>query len=226
VNAAPTKPRTALYLRVSTGEQTTENQRPVLEQMARQRGFRIVAVFDETMSAAKERPEFDRFLQGARKGDYDALLVWSLDRFGRSMAGNMAQVVELDRLGVRVVSSRESWLDMTSDPLIRMLLVAIFSFVAEQERRQIVERTRAGMARARAQGHRIGRPHTVSLKLLKEARAMRAAGHTVRQICVALKVRRSTLDRALRSARGVPKGGASPAPPARGKKSPLPPPSR
>ena len=78
--------------------------------------------------------------EAARRAGFDALIVWAIDRFGRSMVGNLTDVLELDRLGVQVVSVRESWLD-TGSP-VRNLLIAIFSWVAEQERTRLVERTR------------------------------------------------------------------------------------
>jgi DNA invertase Pin-like site-specific DNA recombinase len=72
------------------------------------------------------------------------------------MVGNLADVLELDRIGVTVVSVRESWLD-TGGP-VRSLLIAIFSWVAEQERARLIERTKAGLAAARRKGKRLGRP--------------------------------------------------------------------
>lgn len=146
----------AIYLRVSTVEQTVENQRPELEQLAKARGFSIAHKYVEQLSAAKRRPIFDAMLEDARRGVFKVLLVWSLDRFGRSMVGNLQAVLELDRLGVEVVSVREPWLD-TGGP-VRPLLVAIFSWVAEQERVRLGERTRAGLERARRQGKSLGRP--------------------------------------------------------------------
>jgi DNA invertase Pin-like site-specific DNA recombinase len=149
--------RAALYLRVSTEEQTTENQRPDLEQLAAQRRMRIVAVYDEQASAARKRPEFDRMLADAHRGAFDVLVVWALSRFGRSMVGNLTTVLELDRRGVKVVSVQETWLDTTSGP-VRNLLIAVFSWVAEEERAQLVARTIAGLERAKRNGKRLGRP--------------------------------------------------------------------
>jgi putative DNA-invertase from lambdoid prophage Rac len=183
----------ALYLRVSTDEQTVDNQRPAIELLARTRGLSVAYVFQENASAAKRRPEFERMMDAARRGEFDVLVVWALDRFGRSMVGNMQAVLELDRLGIQVVSVREPWLD--TGGAVRPLLVAIFSWVAEQERAQLVERTRAGMARARKQGVRIGRPEAridVALAL-----AMQAEGDSVRRIAQRLKVPKSTVQRAL-----------------------------
>jgi DNA invertase Pin-like site-specific DNA recombinase len=97
--------RVALYLRVSTDRQTTENQRPEVEELARQRG-QIVATYEEVASSKKARPEFERMIRDVRRGKFDVLVIWAIDRFGRSMTGNLQDVTELDRLGVRVVSPR------------------------------------------------------------------------------------------------------------------------
>src|SRR5437867_2032605 len=83
VSLMPTPARAALYLRVSTDQQTTDNQRPDLVALARQRGFSIEAVYDDTASAIKQRLEFDRMLLDAHRGKFNLLLVWSLDRLGR-----------------------------------------------------------------------------------------------------------------------------------------------
>lgn len=145
----------ALYLRVSTDRQTTANQRGDLERLALARGLTPL-VYEETESAAKARPVLDRMLADARAGRVQAVVVWALDRLHRSMHGAIATVLELDRLGVQVISLREPWLD-TSGP-VRSLLVAIFGWVAEQERTRLIERTKAGLERARSEGKRLGRP--------------------------------------------------------------------
>lgn len=95
-------------------------------------------------------------MHDAHQGQFDVLVVWALDRFGRSTVGNIQAVLDLDRCGVQVVSVREEWLD-TSGP-VRSLLIAIFGWVAEQERVRLSERTKAGIERARRQGVHVGRP--------------------------------------------------------------------
>ena len=152
----------AVYLRVSTDEQTIDNQRPELERVAEARGLVIVATYAEHASAARRRPAFDRMMTDARRGTFEVLLVWSLDRFGRSMAGNVNDALALDDAGVTLISVREPWLD-TGGP-VRDLLLAIFSWVAEQELRRLVERTRAGIERARATAVL----HFWTLRLLKK----------------------------------------------------------
>ncbi len=120
------------------------------------RGLGVVATFEEQASAVKRRPQFEAMMAAAGRGEFDVLVVWALDRFGRSLAGNVNDLLALDKLGVRVVSVREPWMD-TAGP-VRDLLVAIFSWVAQQERARLIERTRAGLAVARASGKTLGRP--------------------------------------------------------------------
>lgn len=198
--------KAALYLRVSTDGQVVENQRPDLLAIARARGLEVLEEYEETESAAKHRPVFARMLEDAHRARFQVLLIWSIDRFGRNMIGNVADVLELDRVGVKVVSARESWLDTTADPLLRKFLIMIFSWVAEKERARLVERTRAGMARAAAEGRRPGRPRRVTPQLLSAALRMAQDGRSLRQMAVALKVPRATLGRALEAAASQ-KGG-------------------
>src|SRR6267143_5095439 len=131
----------------------------------------------------------------ATRGHFDVLAVWSLDRLGRSMQANLQTVLELDRLGVQVISVKESFLD-TSGP-VRPLLIAIFGWLAQQERERLIERTRAGLERARRQGKRIGRPR-VSVDLAK-ALALQSEGKSIREIALKLGVGAATLHRALRT---------------------------
>lgn len=195
--SAASKPRrAALYLRVSSDSQTVENQIGDLEQLAASRGLVIVERYDEIGSAAKKRPKFDALMRDAQRRHFDVLVVWSLDRFGRSMAGNVAAVVELDRIGVEVLSVREPWLD-TGGP-VRSLLVAVLSWVAEFERARLIERTRAGLARARREGKRLGRPRVVID--VPRARRLRGEGRSIRDVARVLGVSRSVLGRALGTA--------------------------
>jgi putative DNA-invertase from lambdoid prophage Rac len=189
--------KAALYLRVSGGPgggpgQSYENQRPEVVQLARARGLDIVAVYEETASAAKHRPQFEKMMLSAHRGEVSCVVVWALDRFGRNMVGNLTAVLELDRIGVQVVSVREPWLD-TGGP-VRSLLVAIFSWLAQQERERISERTKIGLDRARRAGKRIGRPR--AHVDLAEARAL-LAGTTMAKAARKLGIGTSTLRRLL-----------------------------
>jgi DNA invertase Pin-like site-specific DNA recombinase len=186
--------RAALYLRVSSEEQSFENQRPDLKRLAKMRGFQVVASYQEQVSAGSARAEFSRMMIDAHRGSFDVLLVWALDRLGRSMVGNLQAVLDLDRCGVQVVSVREPWLDTSSE--VRSLLLAIFGWVAEQERVRLGERTRAGMDQARRRGIRLGRP-SVDVDI-RRARALRNDGLTLSEVATRLRVSLATLKRRLK----------------------------
>jgi putative DNA-invertase from lambdoid prophage Rac len=191
----PTMGNVAIYCRVSTDDQTTDNQLPEVESMAMSRGT-VTARFIETGSAAKTRPVFESMLAGARRGEFQVLVIWSIDRLGRSLAGNVAVIEELDKLGVTVVSIREPWLDMRGPT--RGLLVAILSWAAEQERLRLIERTHAGLARARAEGKTLGRRAIVID--LTAARTRLAEGATQEQVAAELGVSVKTLRKNVRAA--------------------------
>jgi DNA invertase Pin-like site-specific DNA recombinase len=195
---APASPRrAAVYVRVSTDRQQVENQMAEVRQLVVARGYEPV-VYEEVESAAKARPVLDQMLVDVRAGRVHAVAVWALDRLHRSMTGAITTVLELDRLGVPVLSVREGWLD-TSGP-VRPLLVAIFGWVAEQERTRLIERTKAGLERARRQGKRIGRP-PASPVLLSAARDLVTAGVPVAEAARRKGVTRSTLQRFLQAPR-------------------------
>ena len=185
--------RAALYLRVSTRDQSVENQERELRQWAGRLGLEVVAVYADTMSGARsDRAALAAVLIAAHRREFDVLLVWALDRVSREGIGRMVGYVEqLRTAGIRVLSHQEPWLD-TGGP-VGELVLAIFAWVAKQERERIGERVRAGQTRARAQGVHIGRrPRLVDVE---EVRRRRAAGHGWRRIARALKVPMTTLRR-------------------------------
>jgi DNA invertase Pin-like site-specific DNA recombinase len=187
--------RACLYLRTSKQDQHPENQRAELERLVQARGLEIVEVYEEQVSAVKNRPEYNRMMKDAHRGKFDTLIIWALDRLGRSMSGNLQAVLELDRLGVTVVSLREPWLD-TSSP-VRSLLVAIFSWVAEQERQRIADRTRCGLDQVKKSGVRLGRPPARVNP--NELALLRAQGMSVKMIAKKLGIGVSTLHRVLKT---------------------------
>lgn len=189
------RPRAAVYARVSsaTSGQTTANQIPLLLALIEQRGYELAGVYNETASAVSRRPMLDRLMRDAHQGRFDLVVVFAIDRLGRSLKGNLDLLLDLDRCGVRVVSYTESWLDMGGP--VRMLLVSVFSWIAEQERVRIGERCRAGLDRARARGVRLGRPPAkVDTERLI---ALHGQGMSVRKIARALGIGASTAHRLL-----------------------------
>jgi len=165
--------RAVLYLRVSTREQTAENQERELQRWAEHLGFELVRQYSETASGSRtDRLAFSELLAAAHRREFDVLLVWSLDRLSREGIGAMAGYMgQLRAAGIRVMSHQEPWLD-TGGP-VGDLLAAVFAWVAQQERQRIGERVRAGQARARAKGVRFGRkPRMVDVEDLCRRRAM------------------------------------------------------
>ena len=183
----------AVYVRVSTDRQQVANQLAEVRQIAAARGYEPV-IYEEVESAAKARPILDKMLADVRAGRVQGVAVWALDRLHRSMTGAINTVLELDRLGVAVLSVREGWLD-TSGP-VRPLLVAIFGWVAEMERTRLIERTKAGLERAKREGKQLGRPRVSPLKIAAAVERVRG-GASIRDAAKASGVNRETLRRAL-----------------------------
>jgi len=151
--------KVGLYLRVSTKkDQTTENQRLELERVARQRGWEIVAVFEDAgISGTKgrdKRPQFDALLKAAQRREIDMIAAWSVDRLGRSLSHLVAFLEDIRAVGCDIYLHTQG-LD-TSTPSGRAMF-GMLSVFAEFERAMIVERVNAGLARARASGKRLGR---------------------------------------------------------------------
>jgi len=151
--------RIAIYLRVSTAEQTVENQRRELQAVAKRHGWNIVAVFkDEGVSGTKgrdKRPGFEQLCQGVARRDFDQVAAWSVDRLGRSLQGLVTFLAELHAKGVDLYLHQQG-ID-TSTPAGKAMFQMMGVF-AEFERAMIVERVKSGLARARSQGKRLGRP--------------------------------------------------------------------
>jgi putative DNA-invertase from lambdoid prophage Rac len=141
---------------------------------------------------------FDRMIADARAGRLQAVAVVALDRLHRSMTGAVNTVLELDRLGVHVFSVREGWLDNAGP--VRPLLVAIFGWVAEQERAVLIERTKAGLARARREGKRLGRLPASPLKV-QAGLALVQEGESIRSAARAAGLAFGTLQRAVAASR-------------------------
>jgi len=154
--------RAALYARVSTHDQQTLGlQTEAMRSYIKNRGWGLARQIKDVGSGAKERAARESLLKAARRREVDVIVVWRLDRWGRSVADLMMTLRELGDLGVGFVSLTEA-LDLTT-PAGRAMagLLAIF---AEFEREILRERVRAGIAQARKKGRRHGRPRTASLK--------------------------------------------------------------
>lgn len=188
--------RVALYLRVSTDEQTTANQRRELEAVAERAGWSIAAVFEDAgISGAKgreKRPGFDRMLKAITRREVDMIAVWSVDRIGRSMPDLVSFLTEIHASGVDLYLHQQA-LD-TSTPAGRAMFQMMGVF-AEFERAMIVERTKSGLARAVAQGKTLGRPKTPAGTEQAIREALVAGGEGIQKIAKRLGVGTGTVQR-------------------------------
>lgn len=191
--------RAFLYARVSTAdkEQDTENQLLDMRRCVDGREWKLRREFVDQVSGRgkKTREQFDEMLEACDRHEADVVVIWALDRFSRE--GPLKTMLLLDRLqraGVRVKSLKEPWLDPDSPTYD--LLVPIFAWIAKQESIRLGERVVAGMARARANGARFGRPRVSIDPAI--AGTYRAHGWSLRRIAAKLGVSEGSVRNALR----------------------------
>jgi DNA invertase Pin-like site-specific DNA recombinase len=186
--------RAGLYARVSTNDQQTlAMQMRAMREYAARRGWTVALQLREVNSGAAKRPARDQLIEAARRREIDVVLVWRLDRWGRSVTDLLATLQELEHLGVGFVSLTEA-LDLTT-PAGRAMagLLAIF---AEFEREVLQERTRAGLAHARQNGKRLGRPATAAVHVA-EIRKLYRAGISKSEIARRVQIGRTSVRRIL-----------------------------
>jgi DNA invertase Pin-like site-specific DNA recombinase len=186
----------AIYCRVSTDGQSVDLQVNELREYAAKRGWHVIEEYlDIGVSGAKEsRPALNRLMADARQRKFDILLVWKIDRFGRSLKHLVNSLAELENVGVHFISLRDS-LDLSS-PAGR-LMAQLLGAISEFERSLITERVRAGIRHARNKGRRLGRPR-LEVDSGRIAR-LRANGASLRAISEQLGVSLGSVHRALRS---------------------------
>ena len=187
--------RAGLYARVSTNDQQTiPLQIRALREYASRRGWTIALQVRDIGSGAVKRGAREKLLEAARRREIDVVLVWWLDRWGRSVTDLLNTLEELDHLGVGFVSLTEA-LDMTTPAGRAMagLLVVFASF----ERDILRERTRAGLANARQNGKRLGRPMTAGLQAAA-IRKLYHAGLAKAEIARQLQIGRTSVRRILK----------------------------
>jgi DNA invertase Pin-like site-specific DNA recombinase len=188
--------KAAIYARVSTQDQNCEMQVRELREYAGRRGWNLVGEYVDTgWSGAKaSRPELDRLMNDAALRRFDAVIVWKLDRFGRSVRNCLDGIEALRAHGVRFLAVSQSIDTDESNPTARLLL-HILASVAEFERELIRERVRAGIKSAKHKGKQLGRKHVVFDR--GKALEMHKAGASMREIAAALRVGKGTIQRLL-----------------------------
>jgi DNA invertase Pin-like site-specific DNA recombinase len=188
--------RVAIYTRVSTGAQTTENQLRELRAVAERLGHQVVAEYaDNGISGAKgrdQRPGLNSLLEGVTRRDFDKVMAWSVDRLGRSLPHLLAFMGELKAKGVDLYLHQQS-LD-TSTPAGKAMfqMLGVFS---EFEREIIRERVLSGLERAKAQGKKLGRPRRDDAKRLAAIRKLRTQGIGILKIARQLGIGVSVVQR-------------------------------
>jgi DNA invertase Pin-like site-specific DNA recombinase len=182
--------RTAIYARVSTLDQDPQMQLRELRAYAKRRGLTITEEFIDRVSGTRDdRLQLDRLWQQTRARKIDTVLVWKFDRFARSTKQLINALEEFRHLGIDFISITEQ-ID-TSSPMGKAMFTVI-SAIAEFERSLISERVRAGIAKARAQGQRHGRPR-VDETTVREIRRLRRQKQSLGQIATQLQVSRQTV---------------------------------
>lgn len=163
--AQKNKKRVALYLRVSTSDQHAANQERELRAMADRANWEVVAVYkDEGISGSKgrdKRPALDAMLKAATRREFDMVASWAVDRLARSVMHLATIINDLRSLGIDLFLMKQG-VD-TSSASGRMV-ANVFASIAEWEREMIIDRVKSGMARAKAQGKRLGKPAVSAAK--------------------------------------------------------------
>ena len=186
--------RAALYARVSTqDQQTLPMQNRAMREYAARRGWAIAMQVKEVGSGALQRQRREKLIEAARRREIDVVLVWRLDRWGRSVTDLLATLQELEHLGVGFVSLTEA-LDLTT-PAGRAM-AALLAVFAAFEREILGERVRAGLAHARQNGKRLGRPLTAVLHA-DQVRKLGRVGMSKSEIARRLNIGRTSVRRIL-----------------------------
>ena len=193
--------KTVVYARVSTVAQTTKNQLLELREVARKNGWVIVEeLTDDGISGAKgrnERPAFNRLHKMIQDREIDVVLTWSIDRLGRSIQDLVALMGVLEEKRVELYSHQQA-ID-TRTPAGRMTF-SIFAAIAQFERELIRERIHSGLARARSEGTKLGRPSSVTSTTRETVQQLRTDGFSIHRIAKRLKIGVGTTRRILLAA--------------------------
>ena len=191
----------AIYARVSTTSQTVENQIAELRAVANRNGWYVaIELTDSGISGSKgrdQRPAFSDLIHRATRREFDIVMVWAIDRLGRSIQQLVEFMNELHWLGIDLYSHQQAL--NTATPAGRMVF-SIFSALGEYERELIRERIIAGQRRARSQGIRIGRPSKMNEAVRTSVRLLRDKGMSIREIAKRLEIGVGTVYSVLKTA--------------------------
>jgi DNA invertase Pin-like site-specific DNA recombinase len=187
--------RVAIYTRVSTGGQTTQNQLRELRAVAKREGHKVVGEFTDSISGARgraQRPGLNSLLEGVTRREFDKVMAWSVDRLGRSLQDLLTFIAELKAKGVDLYLHQQH-LD-TSTPAGKAMyqMCGVFS---EFEREIIRERVLSGLARAKEEGKTLGRPRVDEAKRIGAVAKLRKQGIGINKIARQLGIGVSAVQR-------------------------------
>ncbi|MDA7441005.1 recombinase family protein [Candidatus Pseudothioglobus singularis] len=188
----------AVYLRVSTSHQTTENQFIALIDVCNRNEWEVVQVYEETISGTKgldERSELNRMMHDACLKKFDKVVVYSVDRLGRSMKHLITVLSQLDDLGIDVFSLAQGIDTSTTFGKSMFQMVGIFS---ELENNMRADRQRIGIKRALDNGAKFGRKSIMNEKMIQEVCSLREKGRSMRKIASELNISTSVVQKALK----------------------------
>jgi len=184
--------RAVIYARVSTGEQTTENQFLELKKVAERNEWDIEAVYEDTISGAKaKRPELDKLLKGVIRKDFDVVMVWDVSILGRSLQHLVTLLSEFHAKDVNLYIHQQGIDTTTPSGKMMFQMCGVF---AEFERSILQERVKAGLERARAEGKKLGRPAVPPITVQK-MKALRKQGLSYRKIAKRVDLNVKTVHR-------------------------------
>lgn len=195
--------RVALYARVSTENQTTDNQLIELRTVAERMGWVIVEEFiDHAISGGKgrdQRPAFDKLIKGANRKDYDLILAWSVDRLGRSLKDLVNFLGDIEAVGVGLYLHKQGLNTETPTGKLMFQMIGMF---AEFEKAMIKERVISGIARSKVSGTKSGKAHGRPRAISNpepQVLAMRAEGTGMLKIAIELGIGVGTVQRIVKA---------------------------
>ena len=189
----------AVYVRVSTSGQTTENQLIELSEVCERNKWHIVEVYNETISGTKsvdERAELNRLLQDASRKKFSKVVVWSVDRVGRSMKHLVTVLSQLKDLGCDIYSYKQAIDTSTTMGSSFFHMVGIF---AELENNMRAERQKIGIRRALDNGAKFGRKSIITKELVQKVVDLRRKGLSMRGIATKLDVSTTVVQKSLKT---------------------------
>ena len=192
--------KVALYCRVSTStkDQTTENQLRELNSYCDRMGYEVIKIYEDQISGAKtreKRPAYNQLCKDAFLKKFDLVIAWDVSRFGRSLKEFVSFLADMDDKGIGVVAVKNGLDTSSSTGKMMMKMIGVME---EWNREMLVERTKSGLARTRANGTKLGRKKITNPKMTAQIISLRNENKSIRAIAAEVGVSTATIQRELR----------------------------